>query len=380
MKNVTAIIKVSETCNLACEYCYATDRRGLPDKGSFMTLEVLDKVIREIFDFADSGAEFIWHGGEPLLVGLNFYQKVVEIQKKYNSKGLRVINSIQTNGTLMTRRFADFFQKENFRVGISIDGPQFLHDQTRRFSKKTSFTQVTRGLELLKTAGIQPGVLCVVSSKNMKYSKELFEYLVSNPYFTSMDFLPFWEIDPLRDTQELSVSSIDFGYFLIDLFDLWFQYDNPKISIRTFGSVIKGLLGGTPDYCAVDGLCANYLGVDHAGGIYICDWLIGDTNALLGNIAENSLAQITKSTKYRQYARTLLAIPDECRSCGWYKICHNGCKYQKQNNQVYYYCESRKMLYQHIYITLQKTMGRSMPFWSFEPVKLENDSSPVSTF
>jgi uncharacterized protein len=319
-RSLTLIIKVVSTCNLACRYCDAniySNRR--------MSLDTVSQIIKKALDYADY-VEFIWHGGEPLLMGIQFYEKVVELQKRYRREGQIIINSLQTNGTLISQEWVDFFKANDFKVGVSLDGPPEVHNANRVFRNgQGSFEQVMRGIRLLKENGVEFGVLAVITKETVRLgAKRFLDFFIENGIFN---------IGILRQRPALIIGRTDalpreeFDKFAIELFDYWYSLDDPRIRIREFDAILSRILSARSRVCIFNGDCAGkYLGITPDGDVYHCDKFMFDERYKLGNVREQTFEEML-NPKNPKLIRIRLEFEGTKKSisCKYSKICNYGC-------------------------------------------------------
>lgn len=354
MRSIKAIIKVSSECNLACSYCYYSPCHPRDGHGSMMGREVLRRSVSQLMALCPHEVEFIWHGGEPLLAGKRLLRDALSLQRQLRGKGQRVLNRLQTNATLLDQSWLNLLTRHGFHLGISLDGPQGLHDHHRAYpSGKGSFADVMRAVELLQAAEVDFGVLAVVTKDSIAEAREIYEFLVRSG-IQRLDFLPCAEID--HETGEMTAPSVtppQFADFMIKVFDLWLEADNPEVSIRYYDNILMGLLGGEPRLCKFAGTCKDFISVDTNGDIYPCDTLIGDGCLKFGNILEADLEEILESKEHKAFVEEVSATKPECSRCEWYFICRGGCShYRYMFEQDFlarnYFCGARKRIFKHI--------------------------------
>jgi uncharacterized protein len=297
---------------------------------------------------------FIWHGGEPLLVKKDFYEDAINFQVKNQKKDQHVVNNIQTNAILLSKEWIDFFQKNNFNISASLDGPCEIHNLHRANSSlKDSFRSVMKSINLLKSENVKFGLLAVVTKDSADNVKEIYNFFKKND-LKVFDFLPCIEIG--RETGEVigaSVTPCKFANFMIQLFDLWIKDDNPNVRLRYFDNIITNLLGGTSTLCKFTGNCGDFLTINSNGDVYPCDNFIGYSDLKFGNIVDDDLEKILGNQKYNTFLSRVNAIRPECIGCEWYHLCKGGCPYYSfMFNQDFsnknYFCESRKRIFKHI--------------------------------
>ncbi|MBF0395657.1 MAG: anaerobic sulfatase maturase [Desulfobacterales bacterium] len=323
---------VGSFCNLRCDYCFYLEKSLLYDSHPskhLMTEKILEELIKNMFA-CTSSPTFIWHGGEPTLIGLNFFIKAV-VYQKYYSNGKSFANAIQTNGMLLDDNWANFLRDENFLVGISIDGPKHLHDIYRKDNHgKGTFETVFEKAKMLLSKGVQVNILATVNNYSVKYITEIYNFFVKNG-FNFMQFNPVVERDKTNPdfVASYSVKAKDYGRFLCELFDLWiadFDFKNlkQKTSIRFFDSLIRKFVGMTTDHCIFQKKCGNYLVCEHNGDIFSCDYLVSK-DTYIGNLNEISLNDAFYSSSHIAFANQKAELGNECKNCKWIELCYGGC-------------------------------------------------------
>ena len=350
---------VGARCNLKCSYCYYLDKEKLylHAKHKAMPDDILEKyVIQHISATTDDVIFFSWHGGEPLLAGLEFYRRVIEIQNINCPAGKRIINGIQTNGTLLDEEWCKFLSDNEFITGISIDGPAELHDRHRKtFSGKNSHQGIVRGYNLLRKHGINPEILCVVSSTNVKYPVDVYAHFreLGAEYIT---FLPLVErIDiHTESVSERSVGSCDFGLFLSAIFDEWQTEDIGRIKIQIIEEAVRTAFNQEHTLCIFKERCGGVPVVESNGDFYSCDHYV-DSEHLLGNIAEHPLSFFLDHPGQKSFGDLKLnTLPAYCLSCDVREMCNGECpknrfiKTPEGENGLNYLCEGYKYFFRHI--------------------------------
>jgi uncharacterized protein len=321
---------VGADCNLKCKYCYYLDKRKLyPSKyGRLMTDDILEKyIIQHIRASSEGAINFSWHGGEPLLAGIDFFRKAVSLQKKYKPSGSDIINGIQTNGTLLNDEWCRFLAEEKFITGISIDGPCEIHDIFRRTkNNRGTFLMVMRGYELLMKHGIIPEILCVVNAQNVKHPQVLYDFFkgLGARYIS---FLPLVEKRPdtITGVSRRSVPSHDFGVFLSRIFDEWVEKDIGNLKIQIFEEAIRTAFNQEHTLCIFRENCGGVPVLEHTGDFYPCDHYV-DVHNLHGNINTHTLDYLLECQGQKEFglakSRTL---PRYCIECGVRKMCNGEC-------------------------------------------------------
>lgn len=351
MKPFSLLVKpASADCNLRCEYCFYLDRSKLyPETRSHrMSDEVLKRMVSTYMRTWQPQYAFGWQGGEPTIMGVDFFRRVVELQMKYGREGSSVANGLQTNGTLIDDEFAAHLAKYSFLVGISLDGPQELHDHYRRTAdSRGSHADVLRGVECLKRNGVEYNVLTLVNSINVNHGKTVYQYLCDMGILYHQ-YIPCVEFQDNGEPMPFSVSGPEWGEFLCQIFDEWAQGDTRRVSIRLFDSIVALLVDGTPNVCHMAPDCCQYFVVEHNGDVYPCDFFV-DTNRRLGNIAEETWEQIQSSADYRSFGRDKSRYSDACRSCEYLRVCLGDCQKHRQPHPLGQsrLCAGWKRFYQH---------------------------------
>jgi len=321
---------VGARCNLRCSYCYYIekgDNYGTHQK-SVMNDETLENCIKQHF-LASSGDTvlFTWHGGEPLLAGIDFYEKALSIQKKYLPQGKSVLNGIQTNGTMITKAWCDFFAAHGFMVGISMDGPDKLHDAMRHSSHQCgSFEKTLSGYILLRENCINTEILCVVNACNAGYPLVVYDFfkILGAKYIT---FLPMVEKDMTRTglVSQTSVPALAFGRFLTAIFDEWIKQDIGAIKIQIFEEAIRTAFNQEHSLCIFRERCGRVPVIEHTGDFYSCDHYV-DKDHLLGNINEHRLDDLLNHPAQKAFGNTKSdTLPRYCLQCEVKKMCHGEC-------------------------------------------------------
>ncbi len=364
-------------CNLDCRYCYYLDKASLyGGHEQKMTESLLETLIRDyMVSCPMPEVTFNWHGGEPLVAGIDFYRKAIELEKKY-SDGRLVHNTLQTNGTLVDSAWADFFAENGFLIGISIDGPQHIHDAYRSSkSGVPSFARVMDGLVALRRAGTEFNTLTAVSNVSEGHGLEIYQFLkAAGSRF--MQFLPVLEkVEYPRNAKSKadysarpsmvppdgggdgiaswSVSDMGYGRFLCDIFDFWVRYDVGRYFVGMFDATLAGWCGVDPGTCAFAETCGHNLTVEHNGDVYVCDHFVYP-HYRLGNIADIDLKEMASSQVTLQFGIDKRnSLPKECRSCEFLALCHGECpkhrfaKTKTGASGLNSLCAGLKMFYRH---------------------------------
>lgn len=349
---------VGSLCNLQCSYCYYLDKKELyPEKTTLMDNDLLrEYIIQHIAATTEEIILFSWHGGEPMLAGIEFYRNAVAIQKQHLLPGKKLVNGIQTNGTLLDEEWCRFLSKEGFLVGISLDGTEEWHNQFRTSRKGDgTFQMVIKGLKLLQKYGITYEILCVVNSKNVNYPLQVYRFFkeLGSKYIT---FLPLVVQQPGTPSivSSASVPPAEFGRFLMAIFDEWVDQDINNIQIQIFEEAIRTAFNQEHILCVFKENCGGVPVVEHNGDFFACDHFV-DRSHLFGNIGKSSLATLLDSPQQKAFGMAKsLTLPQYCRQCPVLNMCHGECPKNRFNETLdgepglNYLCEGYKAFFTHI--------------------------------
>lgn len=356
MPPLQLLIKPSSgNCNLRCKYCFYCDemqKRTISNYG-FMSEDTLEALVKEALEFADGTCGFAFQGGEPTLVGLDYYKKLLDLQKKYNRKKVQINNSIQTNGFRLGEEWAEFFAENHFLVGISLDGIVHTHDAYRVDpTGRGSFAEIMKTIELFDKKQVEYNILTVVNRRTAEKISRIYEFYAKHNW----QYLQFIAcLDPLGEKQggrEYSLTPKAYGDFLIKLFDLWYLdlQKGKQRSIRMFENYIGILMGYVPEACDQRGFCSLQTVVEADGSVYPCDFYVVDRYRM-GNVKENSIQEILERGKELRFVQESMECREECRSCQYGFICRGGCRRNCQLDEEghlgsNYFCESYRMFFQ----------------------------------
>lgn len=333
MPAASILIKpASANCNMDCKYCFykcLSSHREQYSKG-FMSEETLEILIREAVAYAQGSLTFAFQGGEPMLAGLAFYQKAVELQRKYNDKNLKIENTIQTNGTLIDETWAAFFAEHHFLVGLSLDGPRKMHDRYRRDAAgRDTFAQIMHSVQLLEQYHVDYNVVTVVTAETAKQASFLYKFWKRNRY-PFVQFIPCMdEIRRQQESQEQSAYAVEpqqYGKFLCELFDLWYEdfKAGESMDIRMFSNLAQMAAGYPAEQCGMNGCCNCYFVVEGDGSVYPCDFYCMD-EWKLGTVADG-FERMRCSAVATAFVDTSRPVWRECRDCPYYSLCRGGCR------------------------------------------------------
>ena len=354
MKQISFLIKpASSACNLRCRYCFYEDEainRSIKNMG-MMSRETVDQLLNSAYEASMPGSfiSFAFQGGEPTVAGLPFFEYFTSKAKALCPPKVQIAFSIQTNGTLLDQIWAEFFYREDYLVGISIDGYKDLHNLHRLDAEKNStWNRVTKALSILQKNKVKVNGLCVVTAQCARSPIKAYNELKK----LGLDFLQFIAcLDPIgkeRGSMPYSLTPELYGSFLCRLFDLWYQdWEKGNYhSVRLFDDYIHILLGDGASTCATCGRCGAYFVVEGDGSLYPCDFYVLD-NWRIGKIGEAPLRELAAGNKATDFLRFGIEKPKECSSCRYSSICNGGCKndwYEADDGQHNYFCASFRML------------------------------------
>lgn len=357
---------IGAICNLECEYCFYLKKKDLfPDSTSFrMSDTVLEEFTRQYIRTQPGSTRevvFSWQGGEPTLMGVNFFRKAIDFQKKYARNGLTVKNTMQTNGTLMNDEWGEFLQENNFLVGISIDGPEEIHDKFRPDVKgKGSFSSVMHGLEILKKHQVDFNTLTCVQRHNGDYPDTVYDFLKAIGS-TFMQFIPVVEKDKETLVSYRSVKPEQYGLFLNGIFDRWLENkDVGKIFVQDFDVVLALSMGYSSPICVHAKTCGRAVAIEHNGDLFSCDHYVTREDEL-GNILKDQLSSMIdgmKQVKFGNDKKDLL--PNYCQNCEYLNVCNGGCPKDRLIETpggepgLNYLCAGYKLFYSHSFPVFNK--------------------------
>lgn len=358
-------------CNLACKYCYYLEKNKLYPTAQrhLMSDEMLEQFTREYIEAQTMNQVlFTWHGGEPLLRSIDFYRKALSLQQKY-AGGRRIDNVIQTNGTLLTDEWCEFFAQNHWLVGISIDGPQPDHDHYRLTAAgKPSWKKVMQGIKLLKKHGVEWNAMAVVNAYNVNHPLEFYRFFKENGC-QFLQFTPIVErltrhedgrtLASLADKDEISLSEASvapeqWGYFLCAIFDEWVRKDVGKIFVEIFDCTLANWMGISPGICAYSKECGHAGVMEQNGDVYSCDHFVFPEYKL-GNIRDHSLIDMLYGEQQQEFSRLKhSSLPRQCKECDMEFACHGECPKNRFMKDKYgdsglnYLCPGYYHYYQHV--------------------------------
>jgi uncharacterized protein len=321
-------------CNLACDYCFFLKKDRLYPESDFrMSDETMEVYIRQTIE-GHGGPEvtIAWQGGEPTLMGLDFFKRAVAVEKKYARPGQRIENSFQTNGILIDEEWCGFFHDNNFLIGLSLDGPRELHDAYRHDKGgHPVFDQVERAARLMEKHGVEFNILCTVHAANSRHPLEVYRFFRDDLGARYLQFIPIVERDNETGDQEgtrltdRTVDPAQYGRFLIAIFDEWVRRDVGTVFVPLFDAVLASYVYGQSSVCVLRPACGDALALEHTGDLYSCDHFV-EPRHLLGNIHRTPLQELVASEAQRSFGRAKSeALPKYCRECPHLFTCHGEC-------------------------------------------------------
>ncbi|MGI9525231.1 MAG: anaerobic sulfatase maturase [Hyphomicrobiaceae bacterium] len=363
-------------CNLDCSYCFFLDKEKLYPGSRFrMTDEVLENYIRQLIEShkADQ-VNIAWQGGEPTMMGLDFFRRAMAIAEKYRRPGMTFLHTMQTNGTILNDAWCEFFKEHNFLIGLSIDGPRELHDAYRVDKRgRPTFDNVMRGLRLLQKFGVDYNLLTTVNRINGEHPLEVYRFLRDEAKTDWIQFIPVVERvneDGLTLYQEgttvsnRSVMPEQFGRFLSTVFDEWVRHDVGRIYVQTFEAAVRNWLGlSSSGMCVFNETCGQGLAIEHNGDIYSCDHFV-EPNYLLGNIADQHMIEMVTSEQQRTFGQDKKdSLPQYCLDCDVRFACHGECPKNrflltpKGEPGLNYLCAGFKHFFHHVDLPMRIIVG-----------------------
>jgi uncharacterized protein len=365
-KNFRVMLKTTGAkCNLACQYCFYLNKESLYPSGTFkISDELLEEYTKQYMESQSTPeVSFDWQGGEPSLLGIDFYRKAVKSQKKYAKVAQKGVNSFQTNGLLLDAEWCKFFKENNFLVGLSLDGPQELHDKYRfDKGKNPTHSGVESALKLLQDYGVDYNILCCVSNSNVEYPLEVYSYFRSMGV-EKIQFIPVVNKSqiPGEVTPE-SITGKQYGDFLISVFDEWYRRDVGSIFIFLFEHFAARLVGRHPGLCVFETTCGLELALEHTGDLYSCDHYVSP-DYLLGNIFTTNIADLVYTKQQYDFALEKAELPTKCLECDVRFICNGGCPknritlHNNEENKLNYLCEGYYSFFNHSKEPLRKLLN-----------------------
>lgn len=357
---------IGSACNLACEYCYYLDKSemyaGAPSRMDDATLDRVTSAYLKIHPGPE--VTFGWQGGEPLLMGREFFERALELQSKYAQSDQRVSNALQTNGVLVDDEWAEFFARHNFLIGISIDGPADLHDQHRRDrGGKPSYSKVVNGIRALQRHGVEYNALVTVNRTNVDFPLRVYFHLVE----LGIRFLQFIPIVEHKSSDSLevtdwSVPADGYGTFLSTIFDYWSQFDVGRVFVQQFESALSVWAGFPPSVCVFARTCGRSLVVERNGDLYACDHFVYP-EYLRGSVTPDTLEMLIDSPLQHAFGESKADLSSECIHCDVLHLCEGDCPKHRisvteNGKRISYLCPSYREFFTYSAPVLQSIASR----------------------
>ncbi|HRL12189.1 MAG TPA: anaerobic sulfatase maturase [Aggregatilineales bacterium] len=350
-------------CNLDCKYCYFLSKERLyPDSAFRMTDNLLEEYTRQYIQSQRvPEVTFAWQGGEPTLMGLDFYRQAVAYQQKHKKPGMRIYNAFQTNAVTLDDEWCAFFKQHDFLIGVSVDGPPHLHDAFRvDKGGAPTFARVLRGIDLLKQHGVEFNILTTLHAANADYPLEVYRFLRDEIGAQFMQFIPiveranatgFQEGDQVTDR---SVTGAQYGHFLISVFDEWVRRDVGRVFVQMFDVALAAWSGQRPGLCVHEETCGLALAMEHNGDVYSCDHFV-EPKHFVGNLIDIPLTDIVTSDQQRAFGLAKRdTLPRQCRECPVRFVCNGGCPKDRLLASIHgepglnYLCDGYLAFFTHI--------------------------------
>jgi uncharacterized protein len=350
-------------CNLDCQYCYFLSKERLyPDSSFRMSENMLEEYTRQYIEAQQvPEVTFAWQGGEPTLMGLEFFEMAVRYQQKHKKPGMRILNSFQTNGVLLDDAWCAFFKANDFLIGLSVDGPRHLHDAYRvDKGGQPTFERVMRGRACLEKHGVDYNVLCTVHAANGDHGLEIYKFFRDELKVNFIQFIPI--VERANDTgfqegsavTERSVTAEQYGRFLIEIFDEWVRHDVGRVYVQIFDVALAAWSGNRPGLCIFEETCGAALALEHNGDVYSCDHFV-EPNYRLGNLQFIPLADMVGSKRQWEFGQAKKnTLPQYCRDCEVRFVCNGGCPKDRFINTpdgepgLNYLCAGFRAFFNHI--------------------------------
>ncbi len=355
---------VSFDCNLRCSYCfYLAQERHFGSGKHIMSDQVLEEVIANYLGTKQQEYSFAWQGGEPTLAGVDFFYRAMAFMQKHGAPGANIGNVLQTNGTLLNLEWCCFFKKYNFLLGVSLDGPEYLHDIYRQNAQGAgTHATVCRNLELLRQEQVDFNILTLVNHHNVQRPLELYRYLRDEQQCCYMQFIECIDFAPDGSLQAWSITAQEWGNFLCEIFDEWYTYDRDRVSVRLFDSLLHQLIYNQSNTCAMSRECGQYLLVEHNAELYPCDFFV-QQELRLGTVAQ-PLEDVLASPKLRSFAKAKSRTIPQCRRCSYQRFCSGDCPKNRRNNHSVL-CGGWQQFFAHVLERLKEIASKQKNMISF---------------
>lgn len=354
----------SAVCNLDCSYCFYLDREADPYKmlpARRMSLDTLERMVDSYLFYSYPNSVFAFQGGEPTLAGLPFFEKLVEFQQQYGRDGQAVSNALQTNGILIDEHWCNLFREYHWLIGISIDGPEEVHDLYRlNKAGHGTWRKVMNAIETMQKHKADFNVLCVLNQANVEKPKEVYKFF-RGLGIDYIQYIPLSEFDNEGNRLPFTITPEQYGRFMCETFDLWWP-ERRKVRIRYFDNIAEALAGQRPGNCTMHETCDSYVVVEYNGDVYPCDFFV-ESSWKLGNVNLDSWPELARKQKRFQFAANKTLPHPACQVCEWQSLCHGGCpKHRKDPRRRFedldYFCAAYKMIFAKVTGPLKKDVEK----------------------
>lgn len=354
----------SAVCNLDCAYCFYLDRELDPYKdmpARRMSLETLERMVDSYLFYSYPNSVFAFQGGEPTLAGLPFFRKLVEFQQRFGRNGQAVSNALQTNGMVIDDAWCELFKSYNWLIGISIDGPEEIHDRYRlNKGGKPTWARVMESIRSMRKHQVEFNVLCVLSQANVEKPREIYKFFRSAG-IEYMQFIPLSDFDSEGKPYPFTITPEQYGRFMCEIFDLWWP-ERRKVRVRYFDNVAEALAGQRPGACTMHETCDSYVVVEYNGDVYPCDFFVS-SEWKLGNLNLDSWPEIARRQKRFAFAANKTLPHPACQACEYQSICKGGCPKHRHDprrnfGDLDYFCGAYKMMFAKAVEPLKKDVAR----------------------
>ena len=354
MKPFSLLVKpASFDCNLSCRYCFYLEKEKMfGTERHRMSDAVLEQMISSFMGLDMPCYAFGWQGGEPTLMGLDFFRRAVDLMKQYGKSGKQVSNGLQTNGTMLDDEWCSFLLEYNFLVGISIDGPPEIHDFNRiTIGGAGSHELVMRGLAALNRNQVEYNVLTLVNSHSASRPLEIYRYLRDDLKIMFHQYIECSEFDRDGKLMPYSVSPEAWGEFLCKIFDEWYAHDVRQVSVRLFDSILAKMVDGIANVCSIGNNCCQYFVVEHDGSIYPCDFFV-QPEWRLGNVDGVDWEAMQNLPLYREFGKRKGMVAEQCSACRYFVLCAGCCQKNRPGRgnmpgELSVLCSGWKMFHEH---------------------------------
>ncbi|MBK9166650.1 MAG: anaerobic sulfatase maturase [Bryobacterales bacterium] len=356
----------SALCNLDCSYCFYLDRDSDPYRDAparRMPVGILERLVETWLWYSYPNSTLAFQGGEPTLAGAEFFEKLVALEERHGRPGQSIGNSMQTNGVLLDDRWCRLFKAYNWLIGLSLDGPEEIHDTYRKDRGGAgSWRKVMRGLETMSRHSVEFNILCVVSQANVGRAREIYRFF-RKLGIGHLQYIPLAEFDAEGNPLPFTITSEQYGRFLKETFDVWWP-DRRRVRIRAFDNLAEAIAGVPPGNCALHKTCDSYVVVEYNGDVYPCDFFV-EPDQKLGSIADDTWEEIARRAKRREFALAKTKPAAECVTCEYQALCLNGCPHLRRAprgrvEDLDYFCSAYKTMFQHTLEPLTREVQRLM--------------------